>query len=152
MYTSRLDVKISATSVPEASLPQTWLRIYRHLLRFLRLAWIQRKTSKVGSFRSDMSLPKLMNVAERVISQEEKKPGFSVSLLQIVAAEKYGGVARLASALYFKNFIKRNWTVSLFETLEAVFTWLTSWSRTKMETTSCLKMKLLRSSQSLLGS
>ena len=54
---------------------------------------------------------KLMNVAERIISDEEKKPGFSVSLLHIVAAEKYGGIARLASALYFKNFIKRNWTV-----------------------------------------
>lgn len=50
-------------------------------------------------------------IAERIISEEEKKSGFSVSLLQIVAAENYGGVARLASALYFKNFIKRNWTV-----------------------------------------
>ena len=50
-------------------------------------------------------------IAERIISEEEKKPGFSVSLLQIVAAENYGGVARLASALYFKNLIKRNWTV-----------------------------------------
>jgi exportin-2 (importin alpha re-exporter) len=55
----------------------------------------------------------LKNIAERVISQEENKPGFSVSLLQIVADEKYGGIARLASALYFKNFIKRNWTVCL---------------------------------------
>ena len=29
--------------------------------------------------------------------------------------EKYGGIARLASALYFKNFIKRNWTASPFK-------------------------------------
>lgn len=93
-----------------------------------------------------------MNVAERIISEEEKKPGFSVSLLQIVAAENYGGVARLASALYFKNFVKRNWTVGLFESLEVICTWLISWRRTKMATTSFLRTKLLRSSQSLLGS
>lgn len=70
-------------------------------------------------------MPELTIVAERVISQEEKKPGFSVSLLQIVAAEKYGGIARLASALYFKNYIKRNWTVSLAKTLESTFASLT---------------------------
>lgn len=118
MVSDRLN--ISAAPVSEACLPQIWLQTYRHLLIFLKLASIQQKTSKVGPFRGHLSLPELMIVAERVISLEEKKPGFSVSLLQIVAAEKYGGIARLAGALYFKNFIKRNWTVSLCQTLESI--------------------------------
>ena len=53
----------------------------------------------------------MVNLAESAILQEEQKPGFSISLLQIVTDEGYGSTARLASALYFKNFIKRNWTV-----------------------------------------
>ena len=50
--------------------------------------------------------------AELAILQEEKKPDFSLSLLQIVASDIFSSTARLASALYFKNYIKRNWTVS----------------------------------------
>lgn len=50
--------------------------------------------------------------AELAILQEEKKPNFSLSLLQIVASDEFSGTARLASALYFKNYVKRNWTVS----------------------------------------
>ncbi|KAF2734875.1 Cse1-domain-containing protein [Polyplosphaeria fusca] len=46
--------------------------------------------------------------AEDVIKQEEKKPHFSLTLLQIVASDAPSDV-RLAGALYFKNFIKRNW-------------------------------------------
>ena len=46
--------------------------------------------------------------------QEEKKPKFSIALLQIVAAERFSSTARLASALYFKNFIKKVWTVGTF--------------------------------------
>ncbi|KAL9104414.1 MAG: hypothetical protein Q9163_000619 [Psora crenata] len=48
--------------------------------------------------------------AELAILREEKKPKFTLSLLQIVATEACGPTARLASALYFKNYIKRNWT------------------------------------------
>ncbi|KAK5243422.1 importin-alpha export receptor, partial [Cryomyces antarcticus] len=47
---------------------------------------------------------------EAAIKQEETKPGFSVALLRIVATDSYPGTTRLASALFFKNFIKRNWT------------------------------------------
>lgn len=61
---------------------------------------------------SNFRFKQLTQVAELAILQEEKKPGFSVSLLQVVATEACGVTARLASALYFKNFIKRNWTVS----------------------------------------
>lgn len=53
----------------------------------------------------------IVHTAEAAIGEAEKRPGFSVSLLQIVATETYGATARLASALYFKNYIKRNWTV-----------------------------------------
>ncbi|KAL9593297.1 MAG: hypothetical protein Q9179_005966 [Wetmoreana sp. 5 TL-2023] len=48
--------------------------------------------------------------AETALLQEQKKPGFSLLLLQIVASDAYGSTARLAGALYFKNFIRRNWT------------------------------------------
>lgn len=42
--------------------------------------------------------------------RKRKKPGFSLSLLQITASASYPYNTRLASALCFKNFIKRNWT------------------------------------------
>ncbi|KAL8870977.1 MAG: hypothetical protein Q9174_003100 [Haloplaca sp. 1 TL-2023] len=48
--------------------------------------------------------------AETTLLQQQKEPGFSLLLLQIVASDEYGSTARLASALYFKNFIRRNWT------------------------------------------
>lgn len=48
--------------------------------------------------------------AELALRQEEKKPGFSLALLQITASPDYPYTTRLASALCFKNLIKRNWT------------------------------------------
>lgn len=47
--------------------------------------------------------------AEAAIAQEQGKPGFSLGLLQIVANDSFPPTVRLASALYFKNLIKRNW-------------------------------------------
>ncbi|KAF2743012.1 Cse1-domain-containing protein [Sporormia fimetaria CBS 119925] len=47
--------------------------------------------------------------AEQAIAQEQTKPGFSLVLLQIVASDSLPASVRLASALYFKNFVKRNW-------------------------------------------
>ncbi|PWY72351.1 Cse1-domain-containing protein [Aspergillus heteromorphus CBS 117.55] len=59
----------------------------------------------------DASLdPRQHKQAEIAIRQEEKKPGFSLQLLQITASASYPYNTRLASALFFKNFIKRNWT------------------------------------------
>ncbi|KAL1987176.1 hypothetical protein VTN96DRAFT_4782 [Rasamsonia emersonii] len=59
----------------------------------------------------DASLdPRQNKQAELALRQEEKKPGFSLSLLQITASANYPYNTRLASALCFKNFIKRNWT------------------------------------------
>ncbi|KAL8952572.1 MAG: hypothetical protein Q9222_001526 [Ikaeria aurantiellina] len=48
--------------------------------------------------------------AETALLQEQKKSDFSLHLLQIVASDIYDSTARLASALYFKNLIRRNWT------------------------------------------
>lgn len=48
--------------------------------------------------------------AEITLRQEEQKPGFSLQLLHITASETTPYNTRLASALCFKNFIKRNWT------------------------------------------
>lgn len=49
--------------------------------------------------------------AEIALFQEEKKPNFSLSLLQIVATGASRDTARLAGALYFKNYIRRRWVV-----------------------------------------
>nr|POF11452.1 importin alpha re-exporter [Quercus suber] len=47
--------------------------------------------------------------AELSLREQEDKPGFSLALLQIVASESFPQDTRLASALFFKNFIKRSW-------------------------------------------
>ncbi|KAI9802851.1 MAG: importin-alpha export receptor [Piccolia ochrophora] len=54
--------------------------------------------------------PKQNKQAEIALRQEERKPGFSLLLLQVIAADSYSYTTRLASALCFKNFIRRNWT------------------------------------------
>ncbi|TVY93759.1 Importin alpha re-exporter [Lachnellula willkommii] len=46
---------------------------------------------------------------EAALLQEEKKPGFSLLLLNIVASESLPRNTRLSGALCFKNFIKFNW-------------------------------------------
>ncbi|PGH31705.1 hypothetical protein GX50_05484 [[Emmonsia] crescens] len=54
--------------------------------------------------------PRQHKQAEVTLRQEETKPGFSILLLQITASASTPYNTRLASALCFKNFIKRNWT------------------------------------------
>ncbi|EEH33570.1 importin alpha re-exporter [Paracoccidioides lutzii Pb01] len=54
--------------------------------------------------------PRQYKQAEATLRQEETKPGFSILLLQITASSSTPYNTRLASALCFKNFIKRNWT------------------------------------------
>ena len=92
-------------------LAQPWICRDSHL--FLKQAWIQVKIRKVRVCNLFILNRTLTDAAETAILREEKKPGFSVSLLQIVASDAYSSTARLASALYFKNFIRRNWTVRL---------------------------------------
>ncbi|KAJ5127652.1 CAS/CSE C-terminal [Penicillium atrosanguineum] len=54
--------------------------------------------------------PRRNKEAENALRQEEQKPGFSLQLLHITASPSSPNHIRLASALCFKNFIKRNWT------------------------------------------
>ncbi|KAJ0425340.1 CAS/CSE protein [Aspergillus carlsbadensis] len=54
--------------------------------------------------------PRQSKQAETTLRQEEANPNFSISLLQITASDSYPYNTRLASALFFKNFIKRSWT------------------------------------------
>ncbi|KNG90193.1 importin-alpha re-exporter [Aspergillus nomiae NRRL 13137] len=54
--------------------------------------------------------PRQNKQAELALRQEEQKPGYSLQLLQITASGSYPYNTRLASALCFKNFIKRNYT------------------------------------------
>ncbi|KAI9753032.1 MAG: hypothetical protein M4579_005374 [Chaenotheca gracillima] len=54
--------------------------------------------------------PQKNKQAESALLQEEHKSRFSLLLLQIVASDSSPDTTRLASALCFKNFVKRNWT------------------------------------------
>ena len=78
--------------------------------------WIRGGTRKVrlynltNSSKTCLLTVSFIALAENALRQEEQKPGFSLQLLQITASESYPNNIRLASALCFKNFIKRNWT------------------------------------------
>lgn len=50
--------------------------------------------------------------AEQTLKAQETNPGFSLALLQIVNTGSFPQATRLAAALFFKNFIRRNWVVS----------------------------------------
>ncbi|KAH0557015.1 hypothetical protein GP486_005197 [Trichoglossum hirsutum] len=54
--------------------------------------------------------PRRNKQAEQQLLQAERSSNFSLLLLQIVASDAYPYTTRLASALCFKNLIKRNWT------------------------------------------
>ncbi|RMZ91966.1 hypothetical protein DV736_g779, partial [Chaetothyriales sp. CBS 134916] len=59
----------------------------------------------------DASLdPRTNKQAEEKIRQQENSAGFALVLLQIAAQASFGYNTRLSAALFFKNFIKRNWT------------------------------------------
>ncbi|RPA83879.1 Cse1-domain-containing protein [Ascobolus immersus RN42] len=58
----------------------------------------------------DASLnPAQAKQAEANLKAAESTPGFALLLLQIVASNDYELKIRLAGALFFKNFIRRNW-------------------------------------------
>ncbi|CAK4029883.1 chromosome segregation Cse1 [Lecanosticta acicola] len=54
--------------------------------------------------------PRQNRQAEQSLKAEETKPEFSLALLQIVSTDSFPLQTRLASALFFKNFVRRNWT------------------------------------------
>ncbi|KAK0100057.1 importin-alpha export receptor [Cadophora gregata] len=53
--------------------------------------------------------PRQHKQAEAALKNEERHPGFSLLLLNIVASESLPLTTRLSGALVFKNFIKFNW-------------------------------------------
>ncbi|KAI5292146.1 importin-alpha export receptor [Ascosphaera acerosa] len=54
--------------------------------------------------------PRQHKQAEAALRAEEKKPGFSLQLLQLTADTARPTNTRLAAALFFKNFVRRGWT------------------------------------------
>ncbi|KAL2871331.1 putative chromosome segregation protein Cse1 [Aspergillus lucknowensis] len=54
--------------------------------------------------------PRQNKQAESALRHQESNASFPISLLQITASDSYPYNTRLASALFFKNFIKRSWT------------------------------------------
>lgn len=81
-----------------------------------RQAWILDGTRRVSCYNHNKVSWGFINIlfssilAELALRQEEQKPNFSLQLLQITASAASPYNIRLASALCFKNFIKRNWT------------------------------------------
>jgi hypothetical protein len=73
-------------------------------------AWILDRTSKANSHLRRRQIITDSLTAEIALRQEERKPDFSLCLLQITASTSHPYNTRLSSALCFKNFIKRNWT------------------------------------------
>jgi exportin-2 (importin alpha re-exporter) len=67
------------------------------------------RLASIAFFPPSVTTPSLTYTAEAAITQEQTKPGFSLTLLHIVASESAPPTVRLSSALYFKNFVKRNW-------------------------------------------
>ena len=72
----------------------------------------QHKQGKSSVIEVPLSSFSLTRTAEIALKAEEKKPGFSLLLLNIVASESLPLNTRLSGALCFKNFIKFNWVVS----------------------------------------
>ncbi|KAK3701574.1 importin-alpha export receptor [Vermiconidia calcicola] len=64
---------------------------------------------QVGAQLEATLLPSQQRQAEIYLKEQETKPGFSLALLQIVTTDSYPLATRQASALFFKNFIRRNW-------------------------------------------
>src|SRR5205814_5329163 len=62
---------------------------------------------------SSLPLEANKDTAEAALGVEEKKEGYALALLQIVASDNYPYNTRLSGALVFKNFIRFNYTVCL---------------------------------------
>lgn len=82
----------------------------QELAQFLR-ASLDPTTNKRGQCILGLSLFLLLILpAELVLRSKEAQPGFSISLLHIIAEPSLKDT-HLASALYFKNLVRRKWTV-----------------------------------------
>ncbi|KAI5820061.1 Cse1-domain-containing protein [Pyronema omphalodes] len=63
----------------------------------------------IGQLLDTSLIPQHNKEAEKNLRSLENAPGFALQLLQLVASEAPQMSTRLAGALYFKNFIGRNW-------------------------------------------
>jgi len=100
------------------SLPEICPKIYLPSYNCSKPASTRGSTSKVRScflFTFSPAYVTPPNIftspAETTLREQERQPGFSIALLQITASNSYPINSRLASALFFKNFIKRSWVV-----------------------------------------
>ena len=57
--------------------------------------------------------PRQQKDAETQLLEAEKLDRFAITVLTIVGSGGYQQTSRLAAALYFKNFVRRKWVVSL---------------------------------------
>ncbi|KAF8538224.1 Cse1-domain-containing protein [Trichophaea hybrida] len=64
----------------------------------------------IGQLLETSLIPHHNKEAEKNLRTIENEPGFALKLLQLVASNSPQMHTRLAGALYFKNFISRNWT------------------------------------------
>ncbi|CAO3610336.1 unnamed protein product [Cunninghamella blakesleeana] len=53
--------------------------------------------------------PSTRKTAESTLSQIEKQPGFPLALVQLISDQNIDQTIRFTAAVYFKNYIKRNW-------------------------------------------
>lgn len=74
---------------------------------------VPRPPRRSRCFRAYGHAADLVRAAEGAIKQQEESPGLAIALLQIVADASIPQTTRLAAALYFKNFIRRRWTVCI---------------------------------------
>lgn len=51
-----------------------------------------------------------LTAAEQKLRQVESGSGFALALLRLVASDRFDRQTKLAGALFFKNFVRRNWT------------------------------------------
>jgi hypothetical protein len=92
---------------------QPWLPTSRQLQANCRPVLIRSRADRVSVHRTVSMFTKAnFSIAEQTLKTQETSPGFSLALLQIVNTDSFPQATRLAAALFFKNFIRRNWVVS----------------------------------------
>ena len=114
---SRYTLIPSPTHIPLPS-SQSWLPTSKPLLASSRPVSTRSRVDRVCCKRItyiiDTDLTSLP--AEQALKAQESTPGFSLALLQIVNTDSFPQATRLAAALFFKNFVRRNWVVRVVQT------------------------------------
>jgi len=53
----------------------------------------------------------LFTLAEKYLDEADGTPNYGLTLLQLLTADSADDVVRVAAAITFKNFVKKNWRV-----------------------------------------